>query len=119
MRGLDREPLPGSRHVDQDSLHCRIWCALRHLPTFSGSFSALSGSNHHTPTGTPHRTIGRSEENKSGWKRDATGKMRTPVNRKGARSDAMEPTYPIEMDAGVIITSQVIRATCPRVRRSC
>ena len=21
---------------------CRIWCALRHLPTFSGSFSAVS-----------------------------------------------------------------------------
>jgi putative DNA-invertase from lambdoid prophage Rac len=34
MRGLYREPLPGSRHVDQDSLHCRIWCALRHLIAF-------------------------------------------------------------------------------------
>ena len=43
---MECKPLPSSRHVDQYSLHRRIWCALCRLPTFGGTFSALSVSNH-------------------------------------------------------------------------
>ena len=46
LQDLECEPLPSSRHVDQYSLHRRIWCALCRLPTFGGTFSALSVSNH-------------------------------------------------------------------------
>jgi hypothetical protein len=72
-----RAKVRGHRDViDQNRLHRRIWCALRHLPTFSGPFSALFGSNHRPHpdwnTAPQHRTVRR--RTKAGERRTQPGK---------------------------------------------
>jgi hypothetical protein len=44
--GFKRQPIPHSCHVDEDSLHSRIWCAISHQPAFNGVLSAFHRSNH-------------------------------------------------------------------------
>jgi len=58
MLSFERQPFPGTCHVDQDVAHSQAWRALGHLSTFDRVFSALHRRNHLSlPPGPLHPNV--------------------------------------------------------------
>jgi len=46
LLGLERQPLPRSRHVDENGLDSKALLAISHLPIFGSTLPALRGADH-------------------------------------------------------------------------